>query len=240
MSRSAWNLAEVHAALVACLRDVAQALDAEQAVRGLDTLDETAIHPILERGLSRRGLRVLREQPYPSAPAVTARRSERLRCDLVILPEGARRLADDVEAARERARAEGTLFSAAAAAPEPGMVQPQAACWVEVKVVGQFAFTRGVPGPNTGYGSELTRAFTQDLIKLGSDSRILAGGAAMVIFTDSQATAHHDLTEALHRALDQGAAFRAPIEGSFAITDRIGNACCTVALIPAEPQPEPE
>jgi hypothetical protein len=57
------------------------------------------------------------------------------------------------------------------------------------------------------------------------------GGALLVLFTQDEATAKHDLPVAMHRVLDKGFSLRNPIIESFAITDRVGNGCCTLALV---------
>src|ERR1043165_5661865 len=68
----------------AALKSHAEALAAEQAVRGLDALAETGFHPILAAGYAAAGFGVFREQPYPGQPMKRPRHMERERCDLAL------------------------------------------------------------------------------------------------------------------------------------------------------------
>ncbi len=112
----------------------ARDLDAEQAVRGLDALEEEEFHPLLAAAFGTPEHGCLREVVYPSeldtrskvermgaeelraiADPVTGeilapdpsdpRQSERQRCDLVVLPPGATGLVDAI-VTRKRAKVE--------------------------------------------------------------------------------------------------------------------------------------
>ncbi|MBA4028133.1 MAG: hypothetical protein C0475_03155 [Planctomyces sp.] len=151
----AWDADEVLSAAADALEAHERALIAEQAVYGLEALDETDAHPVLAAGLAvvgRHGCRVLREQPYPSQWLAKRGRKralpqgpDRLRCDLALLPydaadldaSGAPRctpcLADTLRIAHgvadHKRRRAGTLFEGA---HEPGIddfdpAQPNAA-----------------------------------------------------------------------------------------------------------------
>lgn len=245
---------------------------ADQRVRGVDALDEVQIQGLLAAafaGGGRDGDRghgcrhdgrepwgVLREVPYPSDAGVKRsngrrsgglpRRSERRRCDLVLLPTAGARLADPaIESAAVRAGA-GTLFEdqAGAMAATIGradrLVAAEDACWLEVKVVGQHCFRDGVPGPNSSYSGELTAALTDDVSKLASDPAVRQAAMVLVLFTSDDRTAEHDVAIALHRVLDRGVLFRAPVAVRTPIVDRIGNSVCSLIAVPvADRGPEP-
>jgi len=96
----------------------------EQAVHGIDSYDEVALHPILALSLIEAGYVALRETPYPSTWKKKTWRvgesedlplpRQRERCDLVVLERGGMTLADShrTEKRSRKAREElkGTLF----------------------------------------------------------------------------------------------------------------------------------
>lgn len=63
-----WDRAYIVQTAAEALRLHAAALDEERAVRGIDALNETALHPILAAGFLAAGLGVFREIPFPEAP----------------------------------------------------------------------------------------------------------------------------------------------------------------------------
>lgn len=228
-----------------------QALREEQAVYGLDSLRETQMHPLLAETLAAGGFGVLREQPYPSAvgsPGARPRKSARDRCDLVLTPQPGMALADPMESHREQdwLRGKGerletpSLFAEMAAEEleqhsspwRQNAVAPQDAAWIEVKVVAQFTFTQGVPGPNSAYSSELTGSLARDLAKLGDEPLVRSAAVLLVLFSQDERTAEHDVTMALHRCLDRGLRLRSPECIRFPILDRVGNAIASVVVIP--------
>lgn len=252
-------------AIISTLAEREAALSREQAVYGLDSLNEVALHELLGAGLARRGLRVLREQAYPhewrrglrADPAEQSPASDdatslplprdRQRCDLVFLPDGTTRLNDEVNR-RRSARAiasagEGMLFeqqsladaTATLAAKPANSCEPEDAFWLELKVVAQITYTAGVPGPNQVYASELTRSVSRDLTKLAGDRRIRFAAAALILFSVDEATAEHDLSIMSHRLLDRELPIQSPLRASMAIQDRVGNTRCTVFLTPLSP-----
>jgi hypothetical protein len=222
-------------------------LAAQQAVRGLDALDEIDLHPFLAAAVQAVGYGVLREVPYPGdAPAGASRRgcpprrprrSERERCDLVLTPLPGQRLADPVEALIERDRAEATLFAHLAGEPvtaAPGAsppVAPEDALWLEVKTLGQYCFREGVPGPNPSYAGELVGGPARDIAKLARDPQITTAAAMVVLFCESEQVARHDLAEAANRWLDRDLPIAGPIIDGLPMQDRIGNAWCAAALV---------
>lgn len=226
-----------------------KSLTREQAVRGIDALEEVELHPILARSLRAAGFGVLREQPYPSewkAKRTRAGREnlpehrDRQRCDLVLTPQRDQKLGDELgeeRAARElRRRTAGTLFeahAAAATAPaETGRIPPEDAYWLEVKLVRQFDLSAGNAGPNRSYASELVRHTRTDLAKLAGDERVHACGLALVLFTADDATAAHDLGVLMHKCLDKDLPVGSPLSQRVPIAERMGNGSCTVSLIP--------
>lgn len=80
-----WNLALLADRLAATLANAEAALAQEQAVRGLDALDERALQCILGEGLCHHH-QVVREVHYPSSAG--RKFTHRPRCDLVLTPAG--------------------------------------------------------------------------------------------------------------------------------------------------------
>jgi hypothetical protein len=232
-----WRPEQIAGIAAEALRARSDALVAEQAVRGLDSGLETSFHPLLAEGMQRAGLGVFREQPYPGERARRPRHAERERCDLVLTRSPGAPLIDPVAVLKATDAAEGTLFEAAAPAmlaAETG-VDPADAFWLEVKVVGQFCFTNGVPGPNRAYSSELLRISASDIPKLSKEERIRWSGVLLILFTADEATAKHDFGAFMHKCIDRDLPVGSPALECFAIPDLIGNARCTVAVVPVKP-----
>jgi hypothetical protein len=231
-----WRCDDLAEAAAGRLRQRAAELDLEQAVRGIDALTEVELHPLLRAGLAAGGFGVLAEQPYPGEPERRPLHRERERCDLVLVPpEGvAAGLADPVLELRDADEAARTLFAGVAPSREP-KVAPQDAFWMEVKVVGQYAFIAGVPVPNGAYASDLVRGPATDAAKLGRDPLITQAGVLLVHFTADERTAAHDLGIMIHRCLDRDLRVCEPVTNRFPITDRIGNSLCSVSLIRVRP-----
>ena len=228
-----WDHEAIAGALAAGLEERAAALDAEQAVRGLDALGEVELHEILASGLVGAGFGVQREQAYPGLPEPRPKESSRDRCDLVLTPEPDQPIADLTRELKQRDKAAGTLFGPLVAAQPleaPG-VPPENAFWLEVKTVAQHAYVAGVPGPNRAYAGQLL-ACRGDVEKLMSDDRICHGGLALVLFCEHEEVACHDAGALVHRCLDEDMPVIAPAGRAFGITDRAGNACCAVWLAP--------
>ncbi|MCC6425447.1 MAG: hypothetical protein IT435_01370 [Phycisphaerales bacterium] len=196
-----WDPHEIHAHCLQSLQQASRQFDDEQQPKGLDALPEIAIQSILAAGLESRGWIVLREQHYPQLRRPLAGQSARERCDLVLLPLDA---------------------------PQPH--DPASGFWLEVKSVGQFAYRRGIPGPNRQYSTQLIAALCNDLQKLEDDRQLRAGGILDVLFTADEATATHDIAIALSRCIDKQLLPPPPLHDSFKLADRIGNAICSVWL----------
>ena len=208
---STWDVVSIVEAVAASLSREAARLDAEQAVYGIDVLDELGLHPLIQRGLREAGFGVHPEQAYPSDRAGRRRKSEGKRCDIVLTQEGAPLVNPEAEA---------TLFS------EPDAVPLETAYWLEVKTVSQFT----IEGPFPRYSAELLQPVTKDVKKLAQDPLIFHAGLLLVLFTADAATAAHDLGAWEQRALHRGYGVTPPVVRDFAITERTGNAHLCVAL----------
>ncbi len=244
-----WSAQAIISTLAHALRAADALSRTEQAVHGIDALRETGVHPLLSRGLADSSIGVLRERPYPSEWRRKARKgrplvdhAERLRCDLVLTPGPGQELDDRLMAARQlagdRVAIAGTLFEPLAESGRIPMVEPPVcavaaadAYWLEVKCIGQFTYTEGVPGPNRTYSSELLRATPADLRKVASDRDIVRGGVLLVHFSASAEIADHDIAAMVSRCIDRGLVTSWPAQERFAILDRIGNSVCTLALV---------
>ncbi|MBX3380298.1 MAG: hypothetical protein KF805_09380 [Phycisphaeraceae bacterium] len=200
---------------------------AEQAVAGLDARDEVSLHAAIAGALETTGFGVLREVPFPSLSPEQKRDPQRKRCDIVLTPRQGQRVQDAIRGRRARAAAEGLLF-----APDTGDVDapPEDCLWLEIKCVGQFTYTQGVPGPNRSYTAELTGAVRRDVAKLSGDPLIRHGVALVLLFSESREVAEHDLGIAGNRALDRGVPIKAVQMEHAPIADRIGNRLMTAAV----------
>ena len=207
-----WSIRKITDALAAGLKAESRRLDAEQAVHGIDSLDELTLHPILAAGLNAAGFGVHREQRYPSDRG-HRRASEGERCDLVLTPDA--RPLD----APDRPR---TLFD------PPDAVALADAFWLEVKVVAQFT----AAGPNRRYSAQLLGDVRHDVTKLAKDSGIRHAGLAIVLFTQDAAVADHDLEVWQQRSIELALPVRPPSRARVALADRLGNEHCTVAAFP--------
>jgi hypothetical protein len=205
-------------------------LIAENAIKGLDSLDELSIHPIVAAAISKLGFGVFREFPFPGSTGKRRKKMERTRCDFVLTHDSAMSPGDPVARDIRAETKAATLF--ADTPPLPDHTTPICEClFLECKVVGQYVYLDGVPGPNRTYASSLIRAVAGDLKKLGEDEKIAFGAVLLIHFTADEGVAKHDLMMALHRALDRKASFRSPIVRHLRIPERIGNTCCTISII---------
>lgn len=207
-----WFAPEVADAIAAALARAVEATEAEQAVRGLDSLDELRLHLVLREGLRAAGYGVHPEARYPSDRG-RAKRSEGRRCDLVLTPG---RLPLDDEA------------------PQPDLFAAPAACsfedalWLEVKVV--YQHVEG--GPNRGYAGEIGAPLFADVRKLDGDPRIRNAALLVVLFSAGREIADHDLDAWESLARRRGLPLDRPARRHLPIADRLGNALCTAALFP--------
>lgn len=207
-----WSLADIADAIAAGLASRAHALDEEQAIRGLDALEELELQPHIETALSDAGFGVFREQRYPDDRR-RRKRSEGERCDFV--------LTYDARSLREPDLAE-TLFD-----PE-NAVDLEDALWLEMKVVSQF----NDEGPNASYSSQLLSTVRRDVTKLSKDHGILHAAVLLVLFVAEQRIAANDLGVWQDRCLERGLPIGAPYQRDVTITDRMGHGVCAIALYP--------
>lgn len=177
---------------------------------GFDALDELGLHPILHEALQTTGMGVWPEQRYPGHWH-KAKRSEGLRCDVVLTPDGL---------PMRDASVRGTLFDDGSA------VDPEAAYWLEIKTVAQHQ----TDGPFKRYSAELLSPVAKDVKKIWSDGIIQYGGLLIVLFTETQEIAEHDLAVWHERCLRKGFPVGPPAVRGLAINNRIGNAWCTAAV----------
>ena len=209
-------------------------LRAEDAVAGVDALDETALHPVIASYFSRCGLGVLREHHFPTPKRARPRNSERERCDLVLTHDPAGVLIDPVEVDRREHELAVTLFAPVAeqAAALAGTASEDA-LWIELKVCGQYEFVAGVPIANTAYTTGVVRGPAVDIRKLSREKAIEFAAATLILFAQDEPTARHDLQIAAHKWLDQSLPIREPIVRVVPIDERIGNTVAAVCMIPA-------
>jgi len=206
-----WPLAD----LADCLQQALTAAEAdarlEQAVYGVDSLDELAMHQLLAEKLSA-SYDVAREVHYPSS--VGKKLSHRQRCDLVLTPKGLPLRLDS---------APPGLFDPVDVCP------PEDALWIEVKIACQF---RGGGVPHSGYGAQWRQAVVDDLRKMEAEPRIKQAALLLIVFTESQEIVDKDvgLFEDVLVKREVLAGFR-QLRG-IPIWDRIGHRICTAVLWP--------
>jgi len=221
-----WHGVDIARVVMERLSRDEDALRLEQAVGGLDALSEVSLHALIARALEASGFGVLREVPFPSLTPEQKRDPQRQRCDVVLTPRVGERVKDAIRTRRAKKKVEALLF----ACEEEEGAAPEECLWIEVKCVGQFTYTHGVPGPNRSYTSELVGAVRRDVAKLAGDSLIESGAALVVLFSESQDVAEHDLGVAANRALDRGAVIKSVRMEHAPVLDRIGNRVMTAAV----------
>jgi hypothetical protein len=231
-----WRLPDIAQIATHALKARNDALRLEQAVRGLDAMDEVEFHPLLAAGFESAGYGVVREHPYPGEPQRRPRHAQRERCDLVLTPSRGTPIRDPVAELRTQDAAAGTLFEplAQTLSIAPG-IPPAEALWLEVKLVGQFSCAAGIPGPNASYTSELLTLPAADIRKLSRDGSIRHAALLLIHFSEDQAIAEHDLGVFLRRCLERNLPIGTPELERFPVADRIGNRLCTLVLVPVRP-----
>lgn len=202
--------ADIADALADGLRHRAMRDDDEQVVYGFDTLAELQLHPLLHEALRDAGYHVMAEQRYPVDRRKKSR-AEGRRCDIVVLPEDLP-IRDPL--------VKGTLFD-----NQPALDMDQA-YFLEVKTVAQFE----TDGPFKRYSAELLGAVAKDVRKLCRDVKLIHGGLVLVLFTADRETAEHDIEAWYDRVLRKKHPVQPPAMRGFAITDRVGNGWCQVAV----------
>jgi len=208
-----WDLVQLVETVTDGLHARAAQDDLEQAVYGIDALDELGLHPLIHQALRNGGLGVWPEQRFPSDRVGRRKRSEGKRCDVVLTPYA--QPLEDAEAA-------DTLFA------PPDAVALEAAFWLEIKTVSMFT----PDGPFPRYSAELMSPVRADMKKLSGDGLIYHAGLLLVLFTSEAEIAEHDLLLWERRAIDRGYPVAPPITRTFPLTDRLGNAHVNVSLFP--------
>lgn len=206
-----WSTVDILEAVAEGLRQRAAQDDAEQAVYGLDSLDELGLHPLIQESLRRGGWGVWPEERYPS-DRVRPLRSEGRRCDIVLTPAPSLPLRDPM--------VKDTLFDRLPAC------DAEEAYWLEVKTVAQFQGG----GPFTRYSAELLQPVADDVRKLWGDGGVRHGGLLLVLFVAGPEVAEHDLLAWHRRCLDRHYPVQPAVSRGFPITERSGNAWCGTAL----------
>jgi hypothetical protein len=207
-----WFIADIADAVEQGLLRAADAFDAEQAVRGIDALEEAALQPRIAEALTEAGYGVHREIRYP-ADRRKRRESEGERCDLVLTPDGR---------GLRQPGAKATLFEPSDA------VELDEAFWLELKVVSQYT----LEGANRSYASQLLSTVRSDVTKLSKDPGILHAGLLIVLFVAEERVAEHDLKIWQDRCLKRCLPIGAPSMRFLRITDRLGHRVCALALYP--------
>lgn len=205
-----WQPPDIADAVARGLTRRARQDDEEHAVYGFDALDELGLHPIIRNALQDDGYGAWPEERYPGHWHKT-KKSHGLRCDLVITPDG-RPLRDQ--------SVKDTLFDTGEA------VDAQAAYWLEIKTVAQYE----TGGAFKRYSAELLSPVMKDVKKIWSDGVIQHGGLLIVLFTETQEIAEHDLAVWHERCLKKGFPVGVPAVRGLPISDRIGNHWCSVAV----------
>jgi hypothetical protein len=188
-----------------------RALSLEQAVYGLDSLDELKLHDVIATIFSSH-CSVAREVHYPSSAG--RRQTHRNRCDLVLCPAG-RPLKRDT--------APTTLFD------PPDESLPQDAMWIEVKLARQF---QSIDRRDSSYGSKWRSKVMADLQKVESDPAVRDAALLLILFTGTEAAIEPDLD-----AFETALAIAGLLSGfrsarTTTIADRIGHRFCTVVFWP--------
>ncbi len=206
-------IAEIADAVLAGLAGQVTQNNLEQSVRGIDTLDEVSLHPILQSALRDAGFGVFPEERFPS-DRLKKRRSEGKRCDIVLTPNG-RPLASPDSAE--------TLFD------PPDAVNLGDAFWLEVKTTAQFT-PEGEP--NRRYSAELMAPVRRDIDKLAHDPIICHAGILLILFVAESEVAEHDLRVWQQCCIDKGYPIGSPVNREITLSDRIGHKNAAISLIP--------
>ncbi len=206
-----WDTSNLADALAAAFVEAEQALREEQAVYGLDTLDELKLHQLAARGLTAK-YEIAGEVHYLSSAG--RKLTHRQRCDLVLTPKG-RPLKLDSKPP--------DLFD------PPDQAEPAEAFWLEVKSAYQFREGGSAHG---GYGAQWRTAIVEDLRKMEAEPLIHHAGLLLIVFTESQAIVEKDLE------LFEDHLVRKELLAGFRqvrhtpILDRMGHRLCTIAIWP--------
>lgn len=206
-----WDFSTVADDVARALSQAEADLRLEQAVYGLDSLEELALQKLIADRLAS-SYCVAREVHYPSMAG--RKLTHRQRCDLVLTPMG--------RPLRLDSRPAG-LFDPLDQAP------PHEALWLEVKSACQF---REGGARHGGYGQQWRTAAVEDLRKMESEPLIHEAGLLLIVFNESGEVLGKDLDlfESVLVQKEVLAGFRQV--RSVPILDRMGHRLCTAALFP--------
>lgn len=206
-----WNHADLCQRLGTTLDQAEAETRLEQAVYGLDSLDELKLQTLLAAGLATH-YDVSREVHYPSTAG--RKLTSRQRCDLVLAPPGHPLKRDATPA---------SLFDPVEPTP------PEKALWLEVKVAYQFKEGGRRHG---GYTQQWRGRVVDDLRKMEAEPLIRSAGLVLVVFTESLELFAKDceLFEDVLALKEVLAGFRKT--HNTPIWDRIGHRFCSVAVWP--------
>jgi hypothetical protein len=207
-----WIPEQLVDAIAEAFETEAEGLDDEQAVYGLDTVDELGLHPLIQHGLLTAGFGVWPERAYPAENR--GPHNEARKCDLVLTPTDDQPLLEPA--------VEGTLFA------EERAIPPEGAYWLEVKT----AHEQTADGPSSRYASELKQTVTADVAKLASDPKIFHAGVLLILFTGRRSTAEKDLERWHQLVLEKNFPVGAPAIRHMTLQDRSGHGHMAIALFP--------
>ena len=212
------DLSQVADHLGAAVAELEEGFRLDQAVYGLDSLSEVEIQKLLAERLTAH-YEVAREVHYPSSAG--AKRTHRMRCDVVLSPKGWPLRLDTRPAG---------LFDPVQ------QCEPGNALWLEVKVAYQFR-EGGVR--HTGYGAQWRQAVVEDLRKMEEEALVKEAALVLVVFNESHEILEKDLDlfETVLAQKEVLAGFRQV--RSVPIADRIGHRLCTMAVWPTVQRGEP-
>ena len=206
-----WDFSTVADHVHEVLQTAEADLRLEQAVYGLDTREERQLQELLASGLAKK-YEVAREVHYPSS--IGRKLTHRMRCDLVLTPQGRPLRLDS---------APPTLFDA------PNQATAADALWLEVKIAAQF---REGGARHGGYGAQWRTRVVDDLRKMELEPLIKDAGLLLIVFNESEEILNKDL-----ELFEDVLALKEVLAGfrkvrSVPILDRIGHRVCTVAMWP--------
>ena len=221
--------ATVAEAAVAALRAAADERDLAQEVRGIDSLPEREIQPVLATGFEAAGLHPLREVRFPQRAGEPVR-SVGTRCDFVLRTTDAPLdLGDEIDAEDDEPDEGPGLFAELDPEPDatPSAMDPESAFWLEVKT--------GAACRDLGDAGDLTtlpKRTTIDLARLAHARGVRHAAVLVVAFGPDEATLAHDAHALDRHAAEQGLPTLGAIVRTFPLSDRHGNAAGLVAVIP--------
>ena len=210
-----WSISDLADAIYDGLYQAAKDDDLAQEVYSIDALDELGLHPLIQRALEGGGFGVYPEQRYPAdrIGRQSKNKAKGKRCDIVLTP--------DLRPLSEPDAVE-TLFAPADAVPL------EQAFWLEIKTVSQYT----TEGPFARYSAELLQPVSKDIRKMASDANLHHAALLLVLFTETESIAKHDLIAWQDKCLQKGYPVAIPTTRGFNLNNRLGNGYATIAIFP--------